>query len=70
MEKRFQRDVRIVREENPELKGAELIVEVLDRDISDRRGLKWEWEKIDPEVMKELKDHWIAIIKEILPDNA
>ncbi len=51
-----------------ELKPEEIakrIVERLDTDISDRRGLKWEWDKIDSEVMdNELKPTWERIICE------
>ena len=46
---------------------ADRIIKRLDADISDRRGLKWEWEKIDKEVMDdELKPRWKDIIIEEL----
>lgn len=66
METRVQRDIRIVKEEYPSMSLEGLIVEILDRDISDRRGIKWEWEKIDPDVMQDLKLHWMEIIKEVI----
>ena len=48
-------------------KIANRIIERLDVDISDRRGLKWEWGKIDEEVMdNELKPTWRQIITEEL----
>ena len=46
---------------------AKRIIERLALDISDRRGLKWEWTRIDNEVMEgELKPTWVQIIIEEL----
>ena len=42
------------------------IVQALEADIADRRGLKSEWYMIDNEVMAELKAAWMRIIKEVL----
>jgi hypothetical protein len=39
------------------------VFDKLSRDISDRRGLKWEWTRIDPEVIQEIKDAWREIIE-------
>ena len=48
-------------------KIARRIIKRLDYDISDRCGLKWEWAKIDKEVMEdELKPEWEKIIIEEL----
>lgn len=38
------------------------IVNLIVDDISDRRGLKWEWEKIDDDVKSEIKKVWRDII--------
>jgi hypothetical protein len=32
-------------------------------DLSDRRGIKWEWEKVDMAVREECYDAWEAIIR-------
>ncbi len=50
--------------------AAERIFQALDRDIRDRRGLKWEWEKIDEEVMARLKADWVEIIVGVLSEEA
>jgi len=42
------------------------IVDTLHHDIADRRGLKWEWDKIEPDVMEELLDTWREIIRQEL----
>lgn len=34
----------------------------LCRDISDRRGLKWEWNKIDDDVLVEIRKAWSEIL--------
>lgn len=49
-----------------ELIAAE-IFEKLSRDISDRRGLKYEWEQIDEEIInEELRPAWERIIKKVI----
>jgi hypothetical protein len=45
------------------------IVERLDIDISDRRGLKHEWMSIDEDIKEQLKDEWIQIICEEIPEQ-
>lgn len=44
---------------------ARAIVEAIEMDISDRRGLKWEWAGIDPEVQEEIRQEWVKIIQRI-----
>jgi hypothetical protein len=34
----------------------------LCHDISDRRGLKWEWDKIDDDVKLEIRKAWEKIL--------
>ncbi len=52
-----------VRDRPDREKIAKRIIKRIDEDISDRRGLKWEWSKIDKEVMNnELKPTWKNII--------
>ena len=41
---------------------ANKIIEELEKDIRDRRGLKSEWNKIDHQVMMELENSWKWII--------
>jgi hypothetical protein len=42
-----------------------LAFDALSDDISDRRGLKWEWTKVDDDVMQEeIRPAWEAIISE------
>lgn len=46
--------------------AAERIVARLEDDISDRRGLKWEWGKIDDDVKDEIRSAWKDLISEAL----
>lgn len=32
-------------------------------DLSDRRGLKWEWEKVDADVQDEIIETWVKILE-------
>ena len=56
-----QADLRRIADklENP---GA--IVDRILADLTDRRGLRQEWEQIDPDVQDEIKQAWIEIVKE------
>ncbi len=45
---------------------AEKVVEKIVYDLSDRRGLRQEWEGIDDEIQKEIKSVWRSIINEEL----
>jgi len=47
-----------------------LIVEALIYDISDRRGLKHEWNAIDAEVQREIRATWRKIIRRLLKQQA
>jgi len=38
----------------------------IEKDISDRRGLRQEWEQIDEEIQDEIRARWADRIKEIL----
>lgn len=37
----------------------------IDKDISDRRGLKWEWTRIDDDVKVEISKKWRQIVEEV-----
>jgi len=39
-------------------------VNAIVRDLSDRRGLRQEWEQIDDETQGEIKIRWVEIIME------
>ena len=43
-------------------KTAELIVFKIIEDISDRSGLGAEWDCIDSDIQKEIKEKWVSII--------
>lgn len=34
----------------------------IEKDILDRRGLKWKWSKINSEIKREIKKTWAKII--------
>lgn len=57
-----KRNVTVTRKRKPKLTGIELAVEALEYDICDRRGLKSEWQAIDPEIISEIKAVWIETI--------
>src|SRR5437899_6401383 len=41
---------------------AEKIVDEIISDLSDRRGLRHEWDQIDDEIKDEVRDTWIDIV--------
>jgi hypothetical protein len=41
--------------------AARKIVEDIEADISDRRGLKSEWRAIDPGIQEEIREEWAAL---------
>lgn len=51
------------------MKVASEIVDAIIEDLSDRRGLGQEWEQVDDEIKKEIKDTWAAIIEEMTREN-
>ncbi len=46
---------------------AQRIVAAIESDLSDRRGIRQEWEQIDPDVQDEIRDEWAKIIEKLLP---
>lgn len=46
---------------------AKQIVNDIVEDLSDRRGLRQEWDAIDEDVQEEIKEEWIAMIKKRIP---
>jgi hypothetical protein len=45
---------------------AQRIVKAIENDLSDRRGLRQEWEQIDDEIKNCIRKEWENIIKEEL----
>jgi len=45
---------------------AEKIVKALESDLTDRRGLRQEWEQIDDDVKQEIRKMWSDIIRKEL----
>lgn len=44
------------------------IVEAIETDISDRKGLRQEWENIDEDVLEEIREAWFNAISLILDE--
>ncbi len=42
---------------------AEKIVKEILADLTDRRGLRQEWENIDDDIQEEIKSEWIKIVR-------
>ena len=42
---------------------ARLAVDKIVRDLSDRRGLRQEWEQIDEDIQQKIRDVWTDIIR-------
>jgi hypothetical protein len=39
-----------------------MIVEAILEDLTDRRGLRHEWERIDEDIQEEIRQTWITIV--------
>lgn len=46
-----------------ERQNAELVVGTIISDLTDRRGLRHEWEQIDKNITDEIRQKWIAIVE-------
>lgn len=46
----------------------EAIIGAIERDFTDRRGLKQAWEDIDPHVRTVIRETWAQRVKEALDD--
>lgn len=42
---------------------AQKIVDEIEKDISDRRGLKHEWSQIQEEIQEEIREVWAEIVR-------
>lgn len=43
---------------------ADRAAQAIVHDISDRRGLKWEWRQIDPGIRRAIRRRWAELIRE------
>ena len=49
---------------------AKRIVRAIERDLTDRQGLRQEWEQIDAQTKSEIRSTWAALIrKELAKDE-
>ncbi len=48
---------------------ADKIIKVIIDDISDRSGLQNEWDEIDEDIQKEIKDEWQRKIMLLIPNG-
>ena len=45
---------------------AEAVVAAIIKDLSDRRGLRHEWDRIDEDIQDEIRETWIVTAERIL----
>jgi hypothetical protein len=45
-------------------KEAKTIVKAIIADLCNRRGLRQEWEGIDDDIQREIRNEWIKIVKQ------
>jgi hypothetical protein len=50
-------------ERHAEADYAQRIIERIEWDLSDRRGLKQEWRQIDPDTQDEVRDEWARLVR-------
>lgn len=50
-------------------KIAKEVVDLLVKDLCNRRGLRQEWEGIDDDIRKEIREKWISLILDIFEEN-
>ena len=44
------------------IEKAEKIVDNIINDLTERKGLKQEWEQIDDDILEEIKETWTQIV--------
>lgn len=49
--------------------NAAAIVDEIIADLTDRRGLRQEWEEIDPAIREEIRQTWIGIVEDGATDQ-
>ena len=45
---------------------AEQIVEAIEKDFTDRCGLRQQWEEIDAEMQAEIKAEWVRLARGVI----
>ena len=53
----------------PSVDKSEQIVDAIISDLTDRRGLRQEWEMIDEDIQEEIKETWISIVKGLTDES-
>lgn len=48
---------------------SETIVDKIIEDLTDRRGLRQEWEQLDEEIQQEIRQSWIELVDVALADD-
>lgn len=48
--------------------AASIAVDKIIDDLSDRKGLRHEWEQIDEDIQEEIKDQWRLIVLNAMAD--
>ncbi len=48
---------------------AEKIVAEIERDFTDRRGLRQEWEQIDEGIKDEIRATWANIVRNVMSES-
>lgn len=51
------------KEQHPKPTRAQRIVEAIEKDFSDRRGLRQEWDEIDDGIQNEIRDEWAELVQ-------
>lgn len=51
-------------------KQAKKAVQAIVRDLTDRRGLRQEWDNIDSEIQAEIKVQWAALIDKAFAEES
>ena len=49
-------------------KSAEAVHKIL-ADMTDRRGLRQEWEQIDPDIQAEIRETWTEIVESVFTNG-
>lgn len=68
MRERVERQRRFEMTEEEIAALSRRIVKAIERDFTDRRGLRQEWEQIDDDVKKDIRKTWRTIVALILAE--
>jgi hypothetical protein len=45
-------------------------VDAIIADLSDRRGLKWEWNRIDEDIRSKIREEWARLVAKYMGIDA